>query len=160
MKIISGGQVGADIAALRAAKECGYETGGWMPKGFKTRSGDKPEYAEMFGMVETHDGGYPVRTRMNIATSDVTIRYGSNFKSYGERLTARLVGEFKKPIFDVRITPTEIPEVTVPVGDVADWLLIYKPNIINVAGNSYEKIELIVHIHFAKVLRMLKTHGL
>lgn len=160
MKIISGGQVGADIAALRAAKECGYETGGWMPKGFKTKNGEKPEYAEMFGMVETHDGGYPVRTRMNVEMADVTLRYGSNFNSWGEKLTARLIGESKKPHLDIRITSQEIPEVTVPVGDVADWLLIYKPNIINVAGNSYEKIELIVHIHFAKVLRTLKTHGL
>jgi hypothetical protein len=34
MKIISGGQSGADQAAWRAAKAFGIATGGWMPRGF------------------------------------------------------------------------------------------------------------------------------
>jgi hypothetical protein len=159
MKIISGGQIGADIAALQSAKEVGYETGGWMPKGFLTKNGPKPEYAEMYGMIETADGGYPVRTRLNVGNSDVTIRYGSNFSSYGEQLTARLIGEFKVPHLDIHVHPTEFNIFPDP-WYLADWLLIYKPEIINVAGNSYPKIESTVQLHFTKALRMLKAHGL
>ena len=34
--IISGGQTGADMAGLMAAKKVGFNTGGFAPKGFKT----------------------------------------------------------------------------------------------------------------------------
>jgi hypothetical protein len=36
-KVISGGQSGADLGGLRAAKVLGIQTGGSMPKGFLTR---------------------------------------------------------------------------------------------------------------------------
>ena len=48
MKVISGGQTGVDQAALRAAKAAGIETGGWMPKGFRTLAGPRPEFAAVF----------------------------------------------------------------------------------------------------------------
>jgi hypothetical protein len=38
-KIISGAQTGADFAGLIVAKHFGYETGGWMPKGYKNLDG-------------------------------------------------------------------------------------------------------------------------
>jgi Circularly permutated YpsA SLOG family len=38
-KIVSGGQTGADQAALDAAIELGFPHGGWVPKGRKTESG-------------------------------------------------------------------------------------------------------------------------
>jgi hypothetical protein len=40
VKVISGGQTGVDIAALWAAKALGFQTGGMMPKGWRTRGGD------------------------------------------------------------------------------------------------------------------------
>jgi len=42
-KIISGGQTGADRAALDAAIKMGIEHGGWTPKGRKTEDGVLPE---------------------------------------------------------------------------------------------------------------------
>ena len=74
MKIISGGQIGADIAALRAAKRLGLETGGWMPKGFRTKDGDHPEYAQEYGMMETQTYDYPRRTKLNVIEADCTLR--------------------------------------------------------------------------------------
>jgi Circularly permutated YpsA SLOG family len=47
MKIISGGQTGADQAGWRAAKACGLETGGWMPKGWKTELGCSPFFGPL-----------------------------------------------------------------------------------------------------------------
>lgn len=159
MKIISGGQIGADIAALRSAYEVGYETGGWMPKGFKTRDGDKPEYAKTYGMTETSDGGYPTRTRLNVEMADVTIRYGNNFNSYGEKLTARLIGELKKPHIDIRVNSSDHRTDPGPY-ILADWLIVYRPEVINVAGNSVRSIESTVQLHLTRVLRILKAHGL
>jgi len=42
-KIISGGQTGADQAALNFAIEHGIPHGGWIPKGRKTEDGILPE---------------------------------------------------------------------------------------------------------------------
>lgn len=140
MKIISGGQIGADIAALQWAKSVGLETGGWVPKGFRTLDGPHPEYADLYGCVETHDGGYPVRTRLNVQAADVTLRFGSNFQTYGERATAKYILEFMKPHLDVKMNPVNYACMPDP-RYVSDWLKVYKPNIINVAGNARKEIE-------------------
>ena len=50
-KIISGGQTGADRAGLEVAKRLGYETGGTVPRGYKTSTGPDPTLKE-FGVVE------------------------------------------------------------------------------------------------------------
>ncbi len=42
-KIISGGQTGADRAALDAAIKMGIDHGGWIPKGRKTEDGVFPD---------------------------------------------------------------------------------------------------------------------
>src|SRR5262249_19387201 len=75
-KVISGGQTGADQGALRSAKKAGIATGGWMPKGFLTEDGPRPEFAEWFGMQEHWSPRYPPRTEMNVADSDVTLWFG------------------------------------------------------------------------------------
>jgi hypothetical protein len=43
-KIISGGQTGADQAALDVAIELGIPYGGWVPKGRLTGRGPLPEW--------------------------------------------------------------------------------------------------------------------
>ena len=153
MKIISGGQVGADIAGLRVAQRLGYETGGWMPKGFRTLSGDHPEYAEMYGILETADGGYPVRTRLNVKTATVTLRYAHNFHSYGEKATARYLRSMNKPHLDVDINYVE--KILSPSPHyVSRWLAVYEPEIINIAGNANIDIEPLVEEHLEKTLQM------
>jgi hypothetical protein len=143
MKVISGGQIGADIAGLKVAKSCGFETGGWMPKDFKTLDGNHPEYADLYGCVETHDGDYPVRTRLNVQAADVTLRFGHNFQTYGERATARSIREFMKPHLDIYINPISGEYHPQPLY-VIDWLWVYKPTVINIAGNAHKGIEDIV----------------
>jgi len=140
MKIISGGQIGADIASLQWAKSVGWETGGWMPKDFKTLDGPHPEYKELYGMVETHDGGYPERTRLNVMTGDVTLRFGSNMQSYGERCTARYIRQYQKPHLDILMNPVNFACTPNPKY-VKDWLEVHKPQTINVAGNARKEIE-------------------
>jgi hypothetical protein len=49
---VSGFNTGADFAAIKAAKDNGMETSGYMPKGYRTEKGTKPEYAELYGAVE------------------------------------------------------------------------------------------------------------
>jgi hypothetical protein len=46
-RIIGGFQGGADQGAIRAAKALGVPTGGYMPLGFLTEAGPRPEFAEL-----------------------------------------------------------------------------------------------------------------
>ncbi len=47
-RIVSGGQTGADQGALMAAKRLGLSTGGWMPQGFTTEAGTRPDYGPLY----------------------------------------------------------------------------------------------------------------
>jgi hypothetical protein len=69
-KIISGGQTGADRAALDAAIEYGVPHGGWIPKGRRTEDGRLPD---RYILQETSNIGYPQRTKLNILDSDGTL---------------------------------------------------------------------------------------
>lgn len=79
MIVISGGQTGADRAALDAAWDCGLETGGWCPKGFLTVDG--PDLSlEGFHSLQEVDGRtlsemYVKRSMKNVDESDVTIAF-------------------------------------------------------------------------------------
>ena len=85
LKVISGGQTGADVAGLWAAKLFGIPTGGWAPKWFETLNGPHPEMAETFGIKE-HSRGYRGRTIENLSEADLTIVCYSTL-SAGSRLT-------------------------------------------------------------------------
>jgi hypothetical protein len=128
-KIISGGQTGADRAGLFVAKDLGYETGGWMPKGFIAQDGRHPKFAEQFNIQEHSSTFYPPRTALNAKESDGTVRIATDFNSPGEKLTLKMIQQYKKPHFDV------VPGIT-STQELADWLKINNIEILNVAGNS------------------------
>jgi hypothetical protein len=85
-KIITGGQTGVDQAGWRAARAAGIPTGGYMPLGFLTESGPRPEFAEMYGAVETETADYRERTRVNVGAADATLWLGTT-SSRGFRAT-------------------------------------------------------------------------
>jgi hypothetical protein len=86
LKVISGGQTGADIAGLVAAKRCGLDTGGFCANGFMTENGVKPEYAKMYNLVDNHYD-YHRRTVENVKASDFTLIFADNVNSPGTKLT-------------------------------------------------------------------------
>ena len=69
-KIISGGQTGADRAALDVAIELGIPHGGWVPKGRKTEAGRLPA---KYQLKEMPTDSYPERTEQNVLDSDGTL---------------------------------------------------------------------------------------
>ena len=75
-KIISGGQTGADQAGWRPARTCGLGTGGWMPRGFLTEDGPRPDFAVLYGAREMTIAEYPPRTRRNARDGDATLWFG------------------------------------------------------------------------------------
>jgi hypothetical protein len=70
LTIISGGQTGADRAALDVALELGIAHGGWCPRGRLAEDGAIPERYEL---RETPSRRYAQRTEWNVRDSDATV---------------------------------------------------------------------------------------
>jgi hypothetical protein len=86
LKVISGGQTGADLAGLWVARHLGLETGGMAPKGWETLAGPKPSLGSIFGLTES-TGGYRQRTVENVKAADKTLVFSRNMRSPGTVLT-------------------------------------------------------------------------
>jgi hypothetical protein len=66
-RIVSGGQTGADRAALEWAIEYQVPHGGWCPKGRKAENGRIPD---RFNLPETPSSDYLQRNEWNVRDSD------------------------------------------------------------------------------------------
>jgi hypothetical protein len=159
-RVISGGQVGADIAGLRAAKAAGIPTGGNIPLGFLTLYGMRPEYAELYGLKETISQRYPSRTFLNVKESDATIRFAYRWNSPGELCTYHAVQAFGKPWLDINpldyspVTGFDLSEGKPPLV-VADWIREKQVRVLNIAGNADEQLEPFVEEFLTEVFRFL-----
>lgn len=155
-KVISGAQVGADIAGLRAAHQFGLETGGFVPRDRKTKDGPLPwALMHLFNLEEVNSPDYPERTRKNVLSSDGTMRLATSFLSRGEMLTARYCKELDKPRFDVNLHPGW----TVATESAVAWILLHKIEVLNVAGNALPSIEPQVAEYLTKVFASLAACG-
>jgi hypothetical protein len=126
MKIVSGGQTGADRAALEVAQEFGLETGGYAPKGYLTEDG--PDLTlRQFGLREHVLPEYPPRTRMNIRFSDGTAVFGHT-TSLGTRYTIRMCIQLGKPYI---CNPT--------AKELSAFIAEHDIKTLNVAGNRASK---------------------
>jgi hypothetical protein len=80
-KLVSGGQNGADRAALEAAVELGIPTGGWAPEGFITTTGSDLTLRDKFHLQELKlpKGSiaqmYVLRSMKNVDMADGTIAF-------------------------------------------------------------------------------------
>lgn len=153
-KVISGGQTGVDIAALRTAQEYGFKTGGTMPKGWMTLDGPKPEWGKRFNMKESLSPLYPPRTRANVMEADATLRIFTNAYSPGEKLTEKVCRGLTRPYLNVDLIRTRTGILPF---DVANWLTDNRVEVLNVAGNSEQTspgIELRATIFLRKVFKV------
>jgi hypothetical protein len=132
-KIISAGQSGADQAAWRAAKAFGIPTGGWMPLGFKTEDGPRPEFTELYGAHEMPTTEYPPRTVQNVIDSDATLWFGST-DTPGAKTTMKACLKHGREILCI------YPGADIKPSQVVQGLQS-KPGIrvLNVAGNRASK---------------------
>lgn len=129
-KVISGLQTGADIAGIIAAQKCGIEIGEcWMPKGFRTEKGPRPEYAQLYNARETASSGYTARTAQNIQSSDGTIIFSRNMNSPGTLQTLSLLTKWGRPKYIPQSNSSQ------EVINVVEWLKEENIYCLNVAGN-------------------------
>ena len=134
--IITGGQSGADLGALRAGITLGFipgvSLGGYMPKGFRTEYGDRVWMKARYGCQEHSSRDYQPRTRANVQWADQTLIFG-NVESPSSQLTLHACQDAKKPYW---------------VNPPRDILESLGWGIVNVAGNresGNRGIEAYVH---------------
>ncbi|APW60458.1 YpsA SLOG family protein [Paludisphaera borealis] len=137
LRVISGGQEGVDASALRVAKRLGLETGGTMPLGWLTEAGPRPEYADLYGMVECQEPGYPARTKANAKSGHVTLWLGPT-GSTGYRCTRDACKRLGKPFIEI----TDLsPESAFAAATIVAGRLLFQhdPVIVNAAGSRASK---------------------
>jgi hypothetical protein len=93
--IVSGGQTGADRAALDFAIQHGIPHDGWCPKG---RCAEDGPIAEIYRLTETPSRRYSQRTEWNVRDSDATIVFSIRPEPIGgTALTLAVARRLGKP---------------------------------------------------------------
>jgi len=140
IKIVSGGQTGADRGGLEAAISCKIPHGGWCPKGRRSEDGVIPK---KYKLKETLSPEYIVRTESNVQNSDATIIFTIGEISGGSLKTLEFAEIHNKPVLHI-----DIGEY--PRQETVHWILrwfqgdVTKPTppkncVLNVAGSRESK---------------------
>jgi hypothetical protein len=127
-KIVSGGQTGADRAALDWAIAHGIDHGGWCPRGRRAEDGP---IAEGYRLAETPSEGYAERTEWNVRDADGTVILSvQEILTGGSKLTADLARQHGKPWLHLSRATSHAD-----AGDrLARFLEAYGIRVLNVAG--------------------------
>ncbi len=128
MKIISGGQTGADRAALDAAIELSLPHGGWLPRGRKAEDGPVPKH---YRLQEMASPNYRDRTRKNILDSDGTLIVSFGPLTGGSALTEALTIRHDRPCLHLNMEQISLGKA---VAALEQWLQKFGISTLNVAG--------------------------
>ena len=132
-RILSGGQTGADRAALDFAIKHHIPHGGWLPKGRKTEDGTLPE---KYQLQEMPTPDYSKRTKQNVLDSDGTLIVSHGFLTGGSALTEFLAEEHNNPYLHIDLNLLSMQEVAQIINQ---WIQSYKLKVLNVAGPRASK---------------------
>ncbi|MFH1380267.1 MAG: putative molybdenum carrier protein [bacterium] len=149
MKIISGGQSGADRAALDAAIDLKFEYGGSIPQGRLTEAGAlDPKYDRM---TELSTSSYPVRTEKNVIDADATLVFNMGTLEGGTTLTVDFAKKCNTPYLIIDLKATTEPEA---IRLIKEWLDVIQPQILNVAGPRESKARGIYNKVYGILMRV------
>ena len=127
-KIISGGQTGADRAALDVALQLGIPHGGWIPNGRRTEDGPLPE---KYMLQEMPTASYPKRTEKNVLDSDGTLIISHGPLRGGSKLTRDIAQRYGLPVLHIDL----FREIAFQAAQhIKNWILENGIEILNVAG--------------------------
>lgn len=130
-ELVSGGQTGADRAALDAAIRHGLPHGGWCPAGRRAEDGAIPVF---YGLVETTSRGYVQRTKWNVRDSDGTVVFTlGRSLSGGSLLTLEHARRIGRPFLHLH---GDTPELT---STLRDFVARHAIRRLNVAGSRESK---------------------
>lgn len=143
-RIVSGGQTGADRAALDVALALGLPVGGWCPKGRRAEDGKIPD---CYPLVETSERNYQIRTRRNIEESDGTLILNLGKLDGGTALTVAHARQIGKPCLVVAL------EDGIEPAAFRDWLAANHIQVLNIADPRESKRPGV----YAAAVRCLET---
>ena len=132
-KIISGGQTGADQAALDAAIKLGIPHGGWIPKGRLTENGP---LLDKYQLEEMPTDSYADRTEQNVIDSDGTLIVSHDKLTGGSAYTSELALEHERPWLHIDLNKTGVFDAALKL---SGWVLKNNIEILNVAGPRASK---------------------
>ncbi len=152
-KIISGGQTGADRAALDFGLKYYIPHSGWIPKGRITEDGPLPDKYQLQEMPTT---SYPKRTEQNVIDSDGTLIFSRGKPTGGTDYTRQMVLKHKKQLLHIDLNlRTSYDAASL----VLSWFELRHIKTLNVAGPRVSKDPKIYNDVF-RVLEMAhKIHG-
>ena len=130
-KIISGGQTGADRAALDVALELGIPIGGCLPKGRKDENGDILPADRYVNMQESDSDDVNTRTELNVRDADATLIFSHGALFGGSAYTELMAHRYGKPCLHVDFTQYDADQAVLLV---KSWLSETDRRILNVAG--------------------------
>ena len=146
-KLISGGQTGADQAALDAAIKLGIPHGGWIPKGRLTEKGTLPD---KYKLTEMPDTSYAARTEQNVIDSNGTIIISHGPLSEGSEYTRQMAIKHHRPYLHIDLNQAPaFKSATL----ISAWIDKNSIEILNVAGPRASKDSQI----YASVLKLMES---
>lgn len=154
--VISGGQTGVDITALRAAQAAGYYTGGMMPRGGRTDDGPHLDWAAEFGLQFSKCVSYGPRTWWNARAGDGTLWLGE--PSAGRTLTLDYCVQLRRPTYCLdRLALRAGDEALALHADfIKKWIVHHQIITLNVAGNR-ERTQPGISAEAARLLKLVLT---
>ena len=134
LKLVSGGQSGADIAALDFALEHGLPHGGWCPRGRKSEDGT---IGARYKLKETPNADYVQRTQWNVRDSDGTVVFSiATVLMGGSKKTLDLARKQGKPVLHIAREGSGAPP---PAQALARFIEDHRIKVLNVAGPRASK---------------------
>jgi len=127
-KIVSGGQTGADRAALDFAIQHFIPYSGWVPKGRKAEDGPVPESYEL---QEMPTGDYSQRTEKNVLYSDGTLIVSHGMLTGGSAMTEFYAQRHCKPCLHIDLDKIPLEEAA---ARILAWIDDSSLQVLNVAG--------------------------
>jgi len=139
MKIVSGGQTGADRAALDAAMEAGIPAGGWCPQGRVAEDGVIPMHYEL---KELPGAGYRQRSLQNVLDSDATAIICAGNPTGGTLLTLKCCKNEKKPYI---LIDTKTRDISAASDELLKFIRKEGVVVLNVAGTRASNDKIVYH---------------
>jgi hypothetical protein len=132
-KFISGGQTGADRAALDVAINLRIPHGGWIPKG---RLAEDGPLSERYRLQEMPTDSYPARTEQNVIDSDGTLIIARGKLTGGSDYTRKMTLKHRKQLLGIDLNLSGHYDAA---SLIASWIKLQRVDVLNVAGPRASK---------------------
>jgi hypothetical protein len=128
-KIISGGQVGADQAALDVAIKLDIPHGGWIQKGRKTQSGNLPD---KYQLKEMSTASYKERIEQNVIDADGTLIISHGKPTGGSDYSRKMALKHKRQFLHVDLVQMNTLKAAKLINS---WIALRHIKILHVTGS-------------------------